>query len=134
MNLHPHGSWSDSLPLSHNRNSFKSHFRGVEIKHLILKRKLLQILFLKDYNENYHLKYQDEEFPCGPSDMDPASIHEDAGLIPGLAQLVKDLALLWLWCGSASVAPIISLAWELPHAADAALKSKKSKTKTKTSR
>ena len=74
------------------------------------------------------------------------SIHEDAGLIPGLVSgsgiwscrelwcsshiCCSDLALLWLWCRPAAVAPIRSLAWELPYAAGAALKSKKKRKET----
>ena len=33
-----------------------------------------------------------------------------------------DLALLWLWCRPAAIVLIGPLAWELPHAAGAALK------------
>ena len=63
--------------------------------------------------------------------MDPTRNHKVAGLIHGLAQWVKDPPLLWLWCGPAATAPIGLLAWEPPHASDAALKRQKDKNKIK---
>ena len=57
------------------------------------------------------------------------------GLIPGLAQWAGvavscgvgcrrglDLVLLWLWRKPAAIAPIQTLAWEVPYATGAALK------------
>ena len=41
----------------------------------------------------------------------------------------SDLALLWLWCRLAAVAPITALAWEPPYVMGAALKRKKIKWK-----
>ena len=50
---------------------------------------------------------------------------EIAGSIPGLAQWVKDLAWLWLWCRPAAVALIKPLAWEPSCAKGVALKKAK---------
>ena len=63
----------------------------------------------------------------GSAVTNPTSIHEDSGLIPGLTQLVKDPALLWLWCRLAAAVIIQPLAWELPYATGTALKRQKKK-------
>ena len=46
-------------------------------------------------------------------------------MIPGLAQWLKDLALPWLRCRPAAVAPTRPLAWEPPYATCVALKKQK---------
>ena len=43
----------------------------------------------------------------------------------------SDLALLWLWCRPAAIAPIRPLAWEALYAAGVALKRQRTKKKKK---
>ena len=63
----------------------------------------------------------------GTVEMNVTRNHEVVGSIPGLTQWVENLALLWLWCRRAAIAPIRPLAWEPPYAAGVTLKKTKKK-------
>ena len=64
---------------------------------------------------------------CGAAETNLTRNCKIVGSLPGLAQRVKDLALLWLWHRPAALAPIRPIAWEPPYATCTALKKTKDK-------
>ena len=101
----------------------------------------IHLIFLKLYTYN-NISGSSH---CGSAVMNLTSIHKDLGSIPGPTQWVKGPGAavscgvgqrhrsdpVLLWRRPAATDPIGPLAWELPDASGAALKSQKKKKKKK---
>ena len=100
---------------------------GIYTIHIIPYAVLLQFTFL--FNSILPLKSFSGVPVMAQWLTNPTSNHENAGLIPGFPQWLRDL--VWLWCRPAATARIWPLAWEPPYAKGAALKRQKTKNKIK---
>ena len=90
--------------------------------HVLINRNMapLMLLFHRE-QENHPFGMMDSltGVPMWLSGLRTWLVSEDEGLIPGLAQWVKDQAVPWLWCRPAAAALIWPLAQDLPYVAGA---------------
>ena len=59
--------------------------------------------------------------------MNPTSIHEHVGSVPGPFSGLRIWSCCELWCRLAATAPVRFIVWELPYATLAALKKERKK-------
>ena len=77
---------------------FFSIHKSISVIYHINKLKNKNHMILSIVQEKLLTKSNTWSSHDGSVEMNPTSIHEDMGLIPGLAHQVKDLALLWAGC------------------------------------
>ena len=118
-------NWKDIRVCSIDLRRLRRKNTWLEILTLLLTacKKPGKINYLTSLNLRVYINKDHLEFPLWLSWLKTwRSVCEDVGLISGLAEWIKLLVLLKLWCRPMAAAPIRPLAWELPYVAGAAMK------------
>ena len=108
---HRETNGNKNMTIQHLWDAAKTVLRGkfTAIQARLRKQEKSQInnpiLCLKQLKKNKQNPKLGSSHP-GSEETNLTSIHDDAGLICGLTQCVKDPALLWLWCRLVATIPI----------------------------
>ena len=85
--------FTEGLPCTRNRSSVDMASSSPHCSIILIVQGRRNLEGLTEFAQDHRLRMQQRSIRCGSEVMNPTSIHEEVGSIPGPPQWVKDLTL-----------------------------------------